>query len=820
MKAVKTITTGVVLLAAAAGVVHLCDNEIIPSLVQKSSVALGITKAPLGSYIGHNLDGYEWKDTDALKSSLSREIQERLTAVTPSAVKAFLASPRNRLLLAQWQLADNDRLSAEDSKKRQETLKKEIDKLREQVEKTEAIVAEGGSLTQRVTKQHNDTKKRLAALEKEYNMPHAITDFVDSQQKMDFMQMLGNNLDWVEQIVYSGENQYPAEMLNILYGMIKKNPELVYNQMERDIATATALEFARYGWQYDRALVRADYYTRHWKAGELNAVFDKLPFWERRIVCGNKGDNDFGSLDSLEWLLEEVCLPAESYTGACWFCAYRLFNPYGESIHGSGYVEPYADIYGENRARFTHEIGGVCGSLSHFGAFAAVANGVPALTAGEPGHCAYIVRVGKKWVPAYSLSWERGLHWQPWKNVHVYSTLHMMEEYSSPEKQKETALSNAYRTLAAIFAADKKTDKAMECYEKAVETQPLNYAAWREYADLLAATKETSAPAWQQLNSKVCSLLVSRYPEVAAVLMMKHVYPGLGKAMAGTPDARLEACKLFWKSVKEMGVDRWRIEELLNTQQKMVCEGEGDEMKFRFFEMALAAMMPNKEYAPVALSWGNTLCSKMNEQERGRLMQSMIAAVGGTSAAADERAKLLIPIIKTVETSRDLTTFQSLAKMLPEEYTKPKDKIPAHQPFPGKLMSRGGMVWMSSTSQWDRVCAHWGLLEPEVGGQFHTAKDNPAWVVVQLPRQAKLTGVCVIGTTGNLHRLNGMKVQVSETGKDNDWKDVATFTKANGREFRAEIPGLPTAKYVRILRPGGPEFFHLSGIFVYGEQAA
>ena len=77
-----------------------------------------------------------------------------------------------------------------------------------------------------------------------------------------------------------------------------------------------------------------------------------------------------------------------------------------------------------------------------------------------------------------------------------------------------------------------------------------------------------------------------------------------------------------------------------------------------------------------------------------------------------------------------------------------------------------------------------------------------------------------MGTTGNLDRLKGMKVQVSETGKDGDWKDVGVFTKTGGREFRAEVSGLPTAKYVRILRPGGPEFFHLSGIFVYGEQAA
>ena len=202
------------------------------------------------------------------------------------------------------------------------------------------------------------------------------------------------------------------------------------------------------------------------------------------------------------------------------------------------------------------------------------------------------------------------------------------------------------------------------------------------------------------------------------------------------------------------------------------------------------------------------------------MMKSMISAIGGSSASPEERVKLLTPIILAAEKAGDITTFQSLAKMLPEEFTNPKEKIPAHKPFPGKLMSKGGLIWTSSTSQWDKVCAHWGLLEPNVGGQFHTAKDNPAWVVVQLPRQAKITGVAAIAAPGQQNRFNDLKVQVSETGRDDDWKDVGVLSKVGGQELRAEVTGMPTAKYVRILRPGGPDFFYLFGIYVYGEQAA
>ena len=53
------------------------------------------------------------------------------------------------------------------------------------------------------------------------------------------------------------------------------------------------------------------------------------------------------------------------------------------------------------------------------------------------------------------------------------------------------------------------------------------------------------------------------------------------------------------------------------------------------------------------------------------------------------------------------------------------------------------------------------------------------------------------------------------------WVDVHQFGPCNQRVLRADLGGkLPLAKYVRILRPGGPEFFHLNAVYVYGNQAA
>ena len=64
-----------------------------------------------------------------------------------------------------------------------------------------------------------------------------------------------------------------------------------------------------------------------------------------------------------------------------------------------------------------------------------------------------------------------------------------------------------------------------------------------------------------------------------------------------------------------------------------------------------------------------------------------------------------------------------------------------------------------------------------------------------------------------------MKVQVSENGTD--WTDVHDFGPCGQRVMRTDLNGKkPVAKYVRIVRQGGPEFFHLNGIYVYGTQAA
>ena len=149
--------------------------------------------------------------------------------------------------------------------------------------------------------------------------------------------------------------------------------------------------------------------------------------------------------------------------------------------------------------------------------------------------------------------------------------------------------------------------------------------------------------------------------------------------------------------------------------------------------------------------------------------------------------------------------------------------IPAPTPFPGKLVSEGGMPFASSTSEWDAPHTHSGLLTQQ-GGRIHTGRDTDAWIAVKLPKHAYVTGVVFVGTNvwELIHRFRPLKVQVSDTGRDDDWHDVGSpIQNTQNYENRFDLTGeRPKALYVRVLRPGGPEVFHANGIYVYGEPAA
>ncbi len=779
-----------------------------------------------GSYIGKPIEPAEWGAPGVLEKELAKEIIKRIPSTKKSSVAKFMTEPENRLLLAQWLLAHREAIAkeanAESEKKAKEAIEKaesDIANLKERIANTEGAPRESAKF--HLKNRQADLKELRADAKAPRSMAEALRD----EPSMKLSKHITANLDWMEQILYSGEMERPGVAFGILAALLKERPDLATSTMKREIATATAIEWARSGWLFPRAIDRADYFLDNWEAERLNTTFDTIPFWLRRMVCGAKGHDNAGSRESFEWALENVHIPDHQYSGCCWRCGYKRHNYFGESIHGPNYYAPYNGVHGKNRLQMTFDVGGVCGGLSHFGAFAAVANGVPAMTAGEPGHCAYIVNVHGKWQPSYSLSWKRGLHWQVWKGVYKYASLFMATDLWSEEQAKKTRLSNGFMTLGEMYASQKESGKALGCYQTAVDVQPLNFQAWRGYAQLLTEQRAQDENDWRTLHTALCQGLVPVYPEVAAELLIQHIYPGLFKAISDHGQ-RLTCFAEFWKAVDAMGPDRWDIETLCNKQADALKGKNKDETAAATLELygeVLRHTSGKPAYAPVTLAWGNSIAKGMTPAQQRQFMAATVRGLEGGSGSMDNGARdnMLGQALSGAEQMRDMATFQAIGKLLSDTYRKPKGSLPKFDPFPGKLVSQGGLIYTSSSAH-DEPAAHWGVLEP-VGGRFHTANEVNPWVVVQLPRTSLINGVVTISTAGhNVRRLHDMKVQFSESGKDDDWHDAGAFPAPSAKAVnRLDLQeSKPRARFIRIMRGGSKDFFHLNAIYVYGEHAA
>lgn len=765
-------------------------------------------------------DASAWKTPDKLKQRLATEITKRLTGTSSKEIKAFLKSEENKRLLLMYYIACSEADNQGAYNNHNNSLNQQVQSKKDEIARLEKEVEQkSGAEKKNAEYRLSNARKDLKMLQEEAKHP------IDLGKCSKVLKAVLTDTEWLEQITFSGEMHRFARVVEIISAIAASDSGALKKGVARDTTTAIALEYARNGSRTVKAVERAGYFLKYWRQGRLNSTFDKLAMHHRRIVCGWKPDHRGGTVTAFEWALNNVHVPDWQYPASCWRCGYILDNVYGDSIHGAHYFAPWEGVWTDNHMALTKFVGGVCGGLSHFGAASACANGVPALTMGEPGHCAYTVLVDGKWTPAYSLTWERGLHWLPWSNNYTYSSLHLTDSLYSKENAAKTRYSDSCRILARVYSDKGDKENALACYELSAKAAPLNYPMWKEYSAFLGKHMPQDKAAWKKLNSVLCEGMASQYPEQASTLLNQGILNSL--ATCGmSADEFSAACALFWKHAGTMGPDRWYIEKFADAQLQ-ACKrlgGDSEEMVCKVFGKMLSAAMPQQVYAGILMSWGNNLAGNMSESGKKKIAATMVKAIGSDKKmGSDKRAGMLREIILAAEKSRDASTFHSASKMVDQKSVHAQAEIPAFEPFPGKLVSEGGMPFASSTAEWDQPHTHAGLLTKQ-GGWMHTGKENNPWVAVKLPKHAFITGVVYVGSHQNhlKGRQKPIRVQVSDTGRDDDWHDVgAPIETATDYVNRIDLSqDKPKALYVRILRPGGPDFFHTSGIYVYGTPAA
>lgn len=608
-------------------------------------------------------------------------------------------------------------------------------------------------------------------------------------------------------LMYSGPlPEEPGRMLWILYGIWQADRADFSNPHERTTASAVALTFAKKGWPEDKALVRYEYYRDSRRQGLLHPQFDDLQTWEKRFVVSAGQNGGWGTWDdaSLVWLRDNVKLPAKDYCGACWQAPYRGENLFGDSVHGPMYYAPFGDQIHAKRVR---DVGGVCGSLSHYGATAARANGIPAITMGEPGHCAYAVRVARgEWTPAYSLSWQRGLHTSLWANT--WTQLVLQEKALGEKYDHDRCTAHLYQ---ARSLAKSNPELAETAYRLALEAQPLNQPAWLEATAFLRDVRKPDAAAWQAIQKGMLGAL-SAYPEAAW-----GVISGFQKtALTGLPEEkRQEFLLAFHKAIaKQEGSVMWNFESALDSQATAL--GGDIERQLGFFEKVLAIQAGSKSWFAPTIAWGQKKFGK-DSGTTNAYFAALAKVFSSQSAGADKdglRAALR-PAVNAAETSGNVEAFQSLGQAGASLRSGDSLKTEA---FPGDLLTSGGLLTTSSTCGWDSPENHWGVLESR-GGGFHTDSEVRPHVIVRLGKLGDLTGI-VIHDSSNGHnatRQLPMKVSVSEDGKA--WTQVFRADKHEAM-WRIPLEGKATrVQFIKVERDDDrKEFFHLNAIHAYGRR--
>ncbi len=759
-------------------------------------------------------------ETDKLSQEIAARILKKLPGLESRQIQAFIKEKENWQMILMNHFARLDEEKQEWYANYNKNLNKNVQGKQDEIQRLEKEVeSKRGSEKANAQYRLDCARKDLKRLQEEAKYP------VDLAKCKKVLKAILADAEWMEQIAFSGEMHKFARVVQIIAAIADADSGALNKGVERDTTTAVALEYARYDIKTVDAIDRACYYLKYWRMGRLNSSFDNLPMHHRRVACGWKPNHRSGTITAFEWALNNIHLPDWQYPDSCWRCSYVLDNVYGDSVHGSYYFAPWEGVYTDNHMALTQYVGGVCGGLSHFGASAACANGVPALTNGEPAHCAYIVLVNGRWTPAYSLTWERGLHWNPWDNNYTFSSLHLTDDFLASDKKEQARLSNAYRVLARIYRDKKEVAKAQDCYDKAAQAAPLNYPMWKEYAAFLGQNMPKNAAAWKKLNTRLCKGVVSAYPEQAAELLKQGILNSMADSGMSVGELA-DACALFWENASIMGPDRWYVENFADAQLQ-ACQKLGDkseETSISLYIKALKAAAPHEAYSGTMTAWGNKIAESLSDAGKKKLTDSMIQTLGNSkSMSSSQKANLLGGLILSAEKERDAASFYSISKMIDPKEVHGAAPIPEIQPFAGKLVSEGGLPFASSTSQWDKPHTHSGLLTKQ-GGMIHTARENDPWIAVKLPKHAFVTGVVLAGTNewSIIGRFRPVKVQVSDTGRADDWHDVGEPIPNTGNyiiRFNLEKER-PKALYVRVLRSGGPEVFHANGLYVFGEPAA
>lgn len=721
-----------------------------------------------------------WKNVKALKKQLTNSLRGGLRSTKQEDVMAYIALPENRLALAQWHL-----LNLAD-----------LDKLSKLMKDSNTCKALGALL--------NDLPWITGFL-----YDGEVKNVTDTLAILDHLRRCDPNMDKVE--MTEGRRKSDA----------KKGDTLNDINIKKRIAGAVAAEYGRNGWYggnqremtaaelkeykdilgivppkqngrkgkkdpYRLARERYLFMSEGVDKRLYNSKFYTTPDWLLRFICGWKGDSGFGTVSTMKWLRENVSAPSGSYLGMGGQVPYRPLNIFGDMIFGAHYYQPFAAIYPDNLSKMTRDIGAVCGGVSHFGASAANANGIPAMTMGEPGHCAYTVYHEGKWHACNSIFPEKFPHWSfwgksNWSTLTTYTTM-----YQAGARTRNAQLIS---TLADVLSSDSGNysgvTKALRLYELSVSMQPLNRGVWNNYVDTAARGLKKRPKQWLAVNDFLCKSMAPESPESCASVLIERIYPAMLSTFTHRSQA-LEAYTSYFKALKKQEQNVWDIEALLNLQFAGIAKSEVERMKY--YSVIAETCSKKPEFA-LAINWLLKTAHKQKITE-GRKALKIVEKMRELSP---NKRLIDAAIIRSAEELGNIELFK--------KYSKPYLKADGHDMnmhFPQyQLISNDATISLGSYHEDQAPIVNHAAALTQKGGHIQSEGGKHQKVTVVLPKLKRIKAITIV-PNGGLSGYWEWNIESSKDGKT--WETVIELPDRSKKphitiEFNRKMI---TAKYIRI----------------------
>ena len=635
----------------------------------------------------------------------------------------------------------------------------------------------------------------------------------ESEEKAKFLKEFVTDTEWLELYLTCGLVPYQKNLgLQILYRIWDEEKGEVKNK-----ALAVALASCWGGgetWKEPplakllpnkhNPVRRYKFFQKQEKKGLLHPNYENLKAWELRFVVANPGQ-DWDD-ESYEYAAKAINLPWDKYGIACWAATYTGTSKFGDSVQGGAYNLPYAN---ESWAEATLRNGGVCGAMSHLGAVAAMAHGIPSYTVGQPGHCAYAVRTERgKWVGGFGGP-DGGMH-------------NMIFGFRAP---------TSYNLMEAVFADDKKVAKA---YRKSLCARGLEAVGKDTDAEKLWKSALKDTPMHPFFRAALHAQMKKRgitADECYDYLTKKMLpeYDGHGVAAI---DATADLAEVIagMSEKQQLGIYKmehealattpssWavKLDELVETQQKTL---PSDQARQKFLENMFVAHIKNGDGTTFGqlLEWA--VKTYVATEEGSKIFNKAFAkaaeSAGGGEAAgesAEERNKKMAEAYKkaivAAEQARSGPAFMALTKGAlalgtPDYKADPLQKMGELQGKPAK----GALFRISTTSRYDSPVLHAGIMTPE-GGKCHTEKEKTPTFIVELQKPGHTTGCIVRKMNGNEGRMKKAVISTSEDGAT--WFKRAEIDNMP-KEWVAKFPDGTKAKWIKLeFDNANPDFAHIS----------